>query len=174
MTCPGDLLSGLVDGELDHAVRERVLSHLMHCAPCRAEIEVLRGLKARLFWSAAEPPLPAPGLTARLQAMAVPGVEPGGAPRPPAGSVRPVSVRPAGRSGPVRPRPTRLRRRTVGGCLVALGLGAAFLLGGQPTSRTGDVQVDPGTDQFVVDYVNATSEVPLTDPMDAAVVGAGR
>jgi anti-sigma factor RsiW len=169
--CPGDLLSGLVDGELDHATRERVLSHLLGCGACQVEAETLRAIKTRLSWAGAETPLPSADLAARLLRMAVPGVEPVSPSRIPAGSARPVSVRPAGRAaGSARPRRTsRLRRRTVGG-LVALGLSAAFVLGGQSTPTNPQVPVDPGTDQFVSDVVDSTVVVPVTKPVDATVV----
>ena len=177
MSCPGDLLSGLVDGELDHGARERVLSHLLACAPCRTEVESLRSLKTRLAWAGAETPLPSADLTARLLGLVVPGVElsqrVGMGPVRPAGA-RPVSVRPAGRPATKRHATRRQRRRTVGGCLVALGLSAAFVLGGQQPSRPTQVQLDPGTNAFVADFVASTGEVPLTDPVDAAVVGFAR
>src|SRR5205085_10896849 len=130
MSCPGELLSGLVDGELDHPTRERVLSHLLSCPSCHAEVEGLRALKGRLAWAGAETPLPADDFSARLLRIAVPGVEPDRVRNRP--SLPPVSVRPAGRAAAAaRPRTSRrLRRRTVG-TLVALGLGAAFVLGGQ-------------------------------------------
>jgi anti-sigma factor RsiW len=173
MSCPGDLLSGLVDGELDHPTRERVLSHLMACPACQAEVEGLRALKSRLAWAGAETPVPSDQLAARLLRMQVPGVTP--APRIRTGAMRPVSVRPAGHAAaaarPLRAR--RLRRRTVGG-LVAIGLSAAFVLGGQTGQGAGRVPIDPTTDQFVTDYVDATVEVPLTEPVDASVVGSGR
>jgi len=173
MTCPDDLLSGLVDGELDHGTRERVLSHLLACDPCRAEVESLRALKNRLSWAGAETPLPNPDLTTRLLAMAVPGVEPAQSLRPLVAGGRPVSVRPAARAtGAPRPRRTRLRKRTVGG-VVALGLAAAFALGGQAQSER-RVPVDPGSDQFVADYVDSTVEVPVVRPIDATVVGIAR
>ena len=175
MSCPGELLSGLVDGELAHDVRERVLSHLLGCPPCRAEVDGLRALKARLSWAGAETPLPDTAFTQRLLGLAVPGVEPLQRTPASAGSVRPVSVRPAARAGGA-PRPAsarRVRRRTVGGALVALGLTTAFVLGGAP-SRESDLPVDPATDSFVTDFVDATTEVPLTDPVDAAVVGIRR
>jgi anti-sigma factor RsiW len=169
MSCPGDLLSGLVDGELDHAARERVLSHLLVCADCACEVQSLRALKTRLSWAGAETPVPSDDLTARLMRMTVPGVEPTDRARP--GTVRPVSIRPAGRaSAAARPR-RRVRRRTVGG-LVALGLSAAFVLGGQSAGSPGrPVPIDPATDQFVIDYVDATLEVPLHQPLDATVAG---
>jgi anti-sigma factor RsiW len=173
MSCPGDLLSGLVDGELDHPTRERVLSHLMACTDCRQEVESLRQLKDRLSWASGETPVPSLELTTRLLHMQVPGAEPGDRVRP--GSTRPVSIRPAGRAAAAaRPRPTRrLRRRTVGG-LVALGLSAAFVLGGQSSPGPTRVPIDPATDQFVTDYRDATVEVPLTQPVDATLVGNRR
>jgi anti-sigma factor RsiW len=166
MSCPGDLLSGLVDGELDHPTRERVLSHLMTCPACHAETESLRLLKTRLSWAGAETPVPPEQLVTRLMQMQVPGTTPG--PRFRAGGIRPVSIRPAGRAaavaGPRRPR--RLRRRTVGG-LVAIGLSAAFVLGGQTGQGGSRVPIDPTTDQFVTDYVDTTVEAPLNEPVDA-------
>jgi anti-sigma factor RsiW len=173
--CPGDLLSGLVDGELDHASRERVLSHLLACTPCRAEVDALRALKTRLSWAGAETPVPNDALTARLLGLVVPGVEPVQPMRLATGPVRPVSVRPAGRSAAAaRPRRrARLRRRTVGG-LVALGIGAAFVLGGPASPGGAQVPIDPTTDQFVADYVDATVEVPSPQPVTAAVVGISR
>jgi anti-sigma factor RsiW len=167
VSCPGDLLSGLVDGELDHGPRERVLSHLLVCADCQHEVQALRALKTRLSWAGAETPVPSDDLTARLMRMTVPGVEPTDRVRP--GTVRPVSVRPAGRAAAAaRPR-GRVRRRTVGS-LVALGLSAAFVLGGQ-SAGSNRVPIDPATDQFVSDYVDATLEVPLNSPLDATVAG---
>jgi anti-sigma factor RsiW len=172
--CPGDLLSGLVDGELDHPTRERVLGHLLSCGACHAEVETLRAIKTRLSWAGAETPLPSRDLATRLLLMAVPGVEPVSPSRIPAGTARPVSVRPAGRAGgPPRPRRTsRLRRRTVGS-LVALGLSAAFVLGGQSNQAAPQVPVDPATDQFVSDFVDTTVEVPAT-PVDATVARLSR
>jgi anti-sigma factor RsiW len=171
--CPGDLLSGLIDGELDHATRERVLSHLLTCPPCQRETESLRALKTRLSWAGAETPVPSEQLAARLLSMQVPGTTP--APRLRAGGIRPVSIRPSGRpAAAAHPRRVRrLRRRTVGG-LVALGLSAAFVLGGQSGSTGGGVPIDPTTDQFVIDYVDATVEVPVSEPVDATVVGSSR
>lgn len=71
----GDSLAALIDGELSHDHRERVLAHLVTCGGCRAEAEAQRALKNAF----ARSPLPAPsaGLLARLQGL------PGGAPEPP-------------------------------------------------------------------------------------------
>jgi anti-sigma factor RsiW len=173
MSCPGDLLSGLVDGELDHGTRERVLSHLLACPPCSTEVQALRALKTRLSWAGAETPVPDDAFTARLLSMAVPGVEP--VQRRAAGTIRPVSIRPRARAGAARPVTRRTRRRTVGGCLVALGLTTAFVLGGASgPSRPNQVNVDPTTDVFFADYVDVTTEVPMSQPVDAAVVGTSR
>ncbi|MFI5753701.1 anti-sigma factor family protein [Streptomyces sp. NPDC051569] len=68
----GDRLAALVDGELGHDARERVLAHLATCAKCKAEADAQRRLK-NVFAQAAPPPLSA-GLLARLQGL--PGVPP--------------------------------------------------------------------------------------------------
>ena len=44
----GQRLSALIDGELSHAQRERVLAHLARCEPCRSEAAALRVLKQRM------------------------------------------------------------------------------------------------------------------------------
>ncbi|GAA1352183.1 anti-sigma factor family protein [Streptomyces beijiangensis] len=63
----GDRLAALVDGELNHDVRERVLSHLASCAKCKAEADAQRRLKS-VFADTAPPP-PSEGLLARLQGL---------------------------------------------------------------------------------------------------------
>ncbi|MCL3996300.1 MULTISPECIES: zf-HC2 domain-containing protein [Streptomyces] len=76
----GDRLSALVDGELGHETRERVLAHLATCARCKAEADAQRALK-NVFAEAAPPP-PSASLLARLQGL--PGGDPdgGGTPSP--------------------------------------------------------------------------------------------
>ncbi|MET9469612.1 zf-HC2 domain-containing protein [Streptomyces sp. NPDC006544] len=83
----GDRLAALVDGELSHDVRERVLAHLATCPKCKAEADAQRRLKT-LFVESAPPPLSA-GLLARLQGL------PGGSPDGMSG--------PSGPSGPFGP-----------------------------------------------------------------------
>ncbi len=61
----GDRLAALVDGELGHDARERVLAHLATCPCCKAEADEQRRLK-NVFAQAAPPP-PSEGLLARLQ-----------------------------------------------------------------------------------------------------------
>ncbi|MFE7650844.1 anti-sigma factor family protein [Streptomyces phaeoluteigriseus] len=69
----GDRLSALVDGELGHDTRERVLAHLATCSKCKAEVDAQRRLK-NVFAEVA-PPAPSESFLARLQGL--PG---GGAP----------------------------------------------------------------------------------------------
>ncbi|MFJ9583262.1 anti-sigma factor family protein [Streptomyces acidicola] len=63
----GDRLSALVDGELGHDSRERVLAHLATCAKCKAEADAQRQLK-NVFAEAAPPP-PSESFLARLQGL---------------------------------------------------------------------------------------------------------
>ncbi|MFF9901752.1 anti-sigma factor family protein, partial [Streptomyces longispororuber] len=42
----GDRLAALVDGELGHEARERVLAHLATCCKCKAEADAQRRLKS--------------------------------------------------------------------------------------------------------------------------------
>ncbi|MGQ4490033.1 zf-HC2 domain-containing protein [Streptomyces sp. SAS_281] len=70
----GDRLAALVDGELKHDARDRVLAHLATCAKCAAEAAAQRRLKD-VFAQAAQPS-PSEGFLARLQGL--PGGPPGG------------------------------------------------------------------------------------------------
>ncbi|MFJ8308627.1 MULTISPECIES: zf-HC2 domain-containing protein [unclassified Streptomyces] len=72
----GDRLAALVDGELNHDARERVLSHLATCAKCKAEADAQRRLK-NVFAQAAPPP-PSEGFLARLQGLSDGPAGPGG------------------------------------------------------------------------------------------------
>ncbi|MFE1287592.1 anti-sigma factor family protein [Streptomyces sp. NPDC058751] len=63
----GDRLSALVDGELGHESRDRVLAHLATCAKCKAEADAQRRLK-NVFAEAAPPP-PSESFLARLQGL---------------------------------------------------------------------------------------------------------
>ncbi|MFF0472632.1 anti-sigma factor family protein [Streptomyces sp. NPDC004284] len=72
----GDRLAALVDGELGHDARERVLAHLATCARCKAEADAQRTLKS-VFASTAPPP-PSEGFLARLQGLPGGPGEPGG------------------------------------------------------------------------------------------------
>ncbi|UXY29741.1 anti-sigma factor family protein [Streptomyces sp. HUAS TT20] len=63
----GDRLSALVDGELGHESRDRVLAHLATCPKCKAEADAQRRLK-NVFAEAAPPP-PSESFLARLQEL---------------------------------------------------------------------------------------------------------
>ncbi|OAR24670.1 hypothetical protein A8W25_20085 [Streptomyces sp. ERV7] len=63
----GDRLAALVDGELSHDARERVLSHLVTCPKCKAEADAQRRVKSVFAQTA--PPAPSEGLLARLQGL---------------------------------------------------------------------------------------------------------
>ncbi|MER6911513.1 zf-HC2 domain-containing protein [Streptomyces sp. NPDC000594] len=101
----GDRLAALVDGELKHDARDRVLAHLATCAKCKAEADAQRRLKD-VFAQAAPPP-PSEGLLARLQGL--PGGGPGGDGGGPFGggpvidAVFPGAAAPSGRPGERRP-----------------------------------------------------------------------
>ncbi|MFJ7148592.1 zf-HC2 domain-containing protein [Streptomyces sp. NPDC100445] len=74
----GDRLSALVDGELGHETRERVLAHLATCARCKAEADAQRALK-NVFAEAAPPP-PSASFLARLQGLPGGGQDGGAVP----------------------------------------------------------------------------------------------
>ncbi|MFB7181849.1 zf-HC2 domain-containing protein [Streptomyces sp. NPDC056257] len=86
----GDRLAALVDGELKHDARERVLAHLATCAKCKAEADAQRRLKT-MFVESAPPPLSA-GLLARLQGL--PGGAPDGSSGPLGGPPGPTAADP--------------------------------------------------------------------------------
>ncbi|MGW3204560.1 zf-HC2 domain-containing protein [Streptomyces sp. NPDC001135] len=81
----GDRLSALVDGELGHETRERVLAHLATCARCKAEADAQRALK-NVFAEAAPPP-PSASLLARLQGLPAGGDLDGDGMPPPGGGL---------------------------------------------------------------------------------------
>ena len=169
--CLGELAAALVDGELDHASRERAQRHLLSCAGCRAEVDAQRRLKSSLS-GLAQLPAPPPQLAERLLALPVPGTDRvARGPLQPAGPVSlragrgPDGSRPAGRGTglrrsvgrPAARRPAVRRRAAVGSAVAALGV-LALALGGPPATTT--APVDPASDSFVVQHVDTTSQVP--------------
>jgi anti-sigma factor RsiW len=187
--CLGELLTALADGALDHDERDRAQAHVARCDACRAELEAQRALKARLGGLAEATPPPPEELLRALRGLVVPGADPLAAPPVPRGArsrlvgprgARPVaparrpSSAPRAATGPGRSMARRARRAsTVGGTLVALGVGAALLLGGSAGSPA-STPVDPGSDAFVVDFVSTTSGVPLADPASVTASLPGR
>ncbi|RCH59816.1 zf-HC2 domain-containing protein [Streptomyces sp. SDr-06] len=62
----GERMASLVNGELGHGVRERVLAHLATCARCKAEADAQRRLKAAFDDVSQEP---TPSFLERLQSL---------------------------------------------------------------------------------------------------------
>lgn len=146
----GGDLTAFVDGELDHAARDRVLVHLSRCPACRHEVDLLRGLKSVLR---SEPSAP-DDLTARILATAA---APG----------QPVLVPRGPRPGPLAGH-ARARRTAFGLGALALGVGGALVLAGPPPPAPA-APVDPTSAGFVVEHSSTAYEVPFAD---AAVVPA--
>ncbi|MEU9236687.1 anti-sigma factor family protein [Streptomyces subrutilus] len=177
----GDRLAALVDGELNHDARERVLAHLATCAKCKAEADAQRRLKT-MFVESAPPPLSA-GLLARLQGLPGGGFDgPPGPGGPPSGDplatfayALPPASRPQQEGFRIHEvgRPRRRFAFAAAGAvsLAALALGGAMPLetvdptvrGESPASRTGpaapfgDATV---ADAFVRDRLPTPAAVP--------------
>ncbi len=172
---PLDKLSAVVDGALDHDSRDKVLSHLVGCDTCRAEVDAQRRLKARI--AALESPDPSTDLMQRLMGVSSFSPEPREEIRPvltPAVSLFPQrSAFPAGRTGATRPgapRTTRSRRRT--GVLGAAGsaaavaslLGTAFVVG-DPARQEQPPTLQPPVASFSSDHASTTGGAPFADPV---------
>jgi anti-sigma factor RsiW len=152
----GRRLSALIDGELDHMERDRVLGHLARCEPCRAEAVALRMLKRRmnaLGGAAADS-----ALTHRLMGLPQRGDPLGGARAIGSSSWLWAATAPAG------PRELRPSRLAVAGCFAFLLLSvgaAAFAAGGgsQPGPR-----VTPAVDVYMIQHEIMTGVVPVSRP----------
>lgn len=139
----GDRLTALIDGELDHGTRDRMLGHLAQCAECRAEADAERRVKARLGTMAA-PQVPVELMLGLLSldtdrglgsSGGLPGADgssaPGGSNAPAPFSFQTVPIRPPAAPAAGRPtagrapvRPQRLRAAAIGAVsLAALGTG---------------------------------------------------
>lgn len=135
----GVALTAFVDGELDHDRREEVQVHLAHCASCRGDLQLLRGLKSTLR---EEPQIAPMDLASRILALsAVPGQ--------PAHVTRPPLVRDH----------SRVRRAAVGVGALALGFGGVLAAAGSP--RTPVAPLDPANAGFVVEHTSTANEVPF-------------
>ncbi|MFI0411064.1 anti-sigma factor family protein [Actinomadura sp. 3N508] len=69
MSCLGERLTALVDGELGHEERDRALAHLACCDRCRDEVASLRKLKGRLRGLDETGELPSPDFLTRLRTL---------------------------------------------------------------------------------------------------------
>jgi anti-sigma factor RsiW len=173
---PLEKLSAVVDGELDHDSRDKVLSHLVGCDTCRSEVDAQRRLKARLAATAA--PDPSVDLMQRLMGVSSFSTEPREEIRPvltPAFSLSPQrSAFPAARNDATRPgsrTATRSRRRT--GVLGAAGsaaamaslLGTAFVLGDPARSEQPPALQPPPVTSFSADHAGAGVGTTFADPV---------
>jgi anti-sigma factor RsiW len=136
----GQRLSALIDGELNHAQRERVLAHLARCEPCRREATALRALKQRMH--ALGEATANTALTDRLVALGARGQIPGriGLPR---------------RRWPVRSFAVAV--------LTVAGLGvpaAAFMAGGGQAER--GPGVTPAIGEFMTQHELSTGAAPVS------------
>jgi anti-sigma factor RsiW len=159
----GHRLSALIDGELGHVERDRVLVHLVRCEPCRAEAVALRTLKRRM--SALGGAAADSALTHRLMRLALPA-DPLADARAIGG---PGSLRPAAASGfPASTRELRPSRAVVAGCFAFLlvGLGAAAFAAGGGDPQPGP-QITPAVDVFMIQHEIMTGVVPVTRPRQA-------
>jgi anti-sigma factor RsiW len=161
--CLGETAAALVDGELDHADRERAQRHLAHCSRCRSEVEAQRRLKAQVRAAADATPPPPPDLAARLLALPGPGAVtatlPGPASPVPVGSVRtPARAHLAARR--------RRHRRTAVVSAAVLAVAGVMALGEPPP--TASTPVDPGSQVFVVEHAGTTGGAVRTVPATRA------
>jgi anti-sigma factor RsiW len=187
----GDLLSALVDGELDGAERDRVSAHLARCTQCHGEAAALRELKQQLRSLAADPQHAGDAMTRRLLAVSelaasagpsglvrqrrhrtVSGAYgktgaygKGGTSRPGQGGL--AAARPAGAGGPGRSKRHR-RYLVVGAMSIMVGLStAAFSVGGtDPGTGPG---INPPVQLYSEEHAITTGEVPFTEPSARSV-----
>ncbi len=176
-----DRVAAFLDGELDHAERDRVMVHLATCAACRADVAAHRALKSRLAGMAE--PEPSAALLAALHRMSEPGEPLAAAPSGPTrGATRPptvgVSRRPPTRDDRPRSRARRRARALASTALLAVGatLVTAFAVGG-PAADT--PPLTPDFDSYMVEHARTSRDVPFAElPADVVDVsfrnGTGR
>jgi anti-sigma factor RsiW len=152
-----DLAAALVDNELSHDERDRALIHITHCAPCRAEVDAQRRLKA-LLANQADP------VVSFQFTMTLLNV-----PRDAAGHARPDVVR--RRRALRRPsaddaRSLRNRAATVSAVGLVLVAGVASVGGGDQGRP-----VRPPVRSFVDEHTATTGRMgPLNDPTGTLVL----
>jgi anti-sigma factor RsiW len=138
----GQRLSALIDGELDHDERDRVLGHLARCGWCRDEAAALRTLKRRM--NALGEAAAGSGLTGRLMGLSSSQ-----------GGVWPEAVSgwpPAERAGRPESRAGRYFLASSVAILLA-GLGtAAFIAGGDPQGQAPTPAVTPSVDVLMLEH----------------------
>lgn len=157
-----ELRSAYVDGALDDADRERLLSHLVDCADCRRDVAELRHVRVLLTGSA--DPVRAPtDLSHRLVSIA--GDE----------AAQPLWTRPFRRTRAAGHLPSERHQRSTRVVAGVLGCGLAILtvLGvGYLSAPTGDslAAADP-TNQAISDFTAVVSSFPLDGRVSVALQG---
>jgi anti-sigma factor RsiW len=139
----GERLSALIDGELSHTQRDRVLAHLAQCESCRVEAAALRALKRRMRTLGEASARAA--LTDRLMALGAPLRGAGGGTQ---------GVPSAGGSGEVLPRWPVLSLAMAALVLLALGLPAAAFVAGGGRQEPGP-SVTPPVAMFMIQHALA-------------------
>ena len=145
----GHRLSALIDGELSHAQRERVLAHLARCEPCRREAAALRALKQRMH--ALGEATANTALTDRLVAL---------------------GARHPGQPGLGLSRRRRPARAIAVTFLAVAGLGlpvAAFLAGGG--QQEPGPSVTPAVDTFMMQHEISAGDAQVTPAPSPSVSG---
>ncbi|MFG2090636.1 MULTISPECIES: anti-sigma factor family protein [unclassified Spirillospora] len=194
MSCLGERLTALVDGELGHEERDRALAHLAGCAQCRDEVASLRLIKGRLRGLSDIPAvdaaddLPSDDFLTRLRSLPASagppagGIPPGPHPGTPAGtparhsrpplrsSTRAARTPPAVRSRDNRPAghagvlQIQPRRR-----YLVVGAATLFIGLGTASYAAGGRQeapdVTPAFDRFAVEHALTAGDAPMTDPL---------
>ncbi|HLL09005.1 MAG TPA: zf-HC2 domain-containing protein [Nocardioidaceae bacterium] len=154
----GDHMAALVDGELDHASRDRALAHLTHCGECRLAVQQERWIKGRL--QALPVGEPSASLLGSLFATA----------RATAGEA--VTAAPAFRvAAPVLGRGRRAGLALAGaGSVSAAMFGVAYLLGGSsPPSDPIVPTASPIVGEFSAQFASTAEGLPFSDPSQGVV-----
>lgn len=177
----GDRLAALVDGELDHDGRDRLLAHLTGCADCRTAVDLQRRLKTAI--AAADAPNPSEALLRTLISMSEPGE-----PTPPARrmlAAPPATVGPAApwaqrRGSVTRPahmqrpvsRPSRRRVYAAAtGAFSVTAVAAGLALAGGERPQPGPA-LTPPVDSYIQQHVQTGGQI-FGDPGYTAVFGVG-
>ena len=169
----GNLISALIDGELDGVELDRANAHLAGCAACQGEAAQLRELKREL--RALGDLDCADAVTSRLLALDGPG-------RAGAKGANGTASAPGGlvAARALERRPGRRARRRRGRyaiwsamSLVVVGVGAAaFGMGGTPSAN--EPQITPQLEVFDVQHAITSGDVPFADPAATRAKGPVR
>jgi anti-sigma factor RsiW len=155
----GQRLSALIDGELGHADRDRILVHLARCEACRTEAVALRMLKRRM--NALGEAAADSTLTFRLMGLAQPPdpvLGPGQLPATPWPSMAFAAHGP-GRGG-YEIRPSWYVAAGGLGVFLAGLAAAAFMAGG--SQQLPAPKVTPAVDLYMVQHAIDNGIVPAT------------